>query len=42
LPETIIFPILQAAVKFSDELFAGALIVVDERRYRVRLLPLTV
>jgi predicted nuclease of predicted toxin-antitoxin system len=42
LPETIISYILQAAEKFSDALLAGALIVVDERRYRVRLLPLIV
>jgi predicted nuclease of predicted toxin-antitoxin system len=42
LPETIISFILQAAEKFSDELHAGALIVVDERRFRVRLLPLFV
>jgi predicted nuclease of predicted toxin-antitoxin system len=41
LPETIIPFILRATEKFSSDLLAGALIVVDERRYRVRLLPLT-
>ena len=40
LPETIVPLVLQVVEKFADELFAGALIVVDERRYRVRLLPL--
>jgi len=40
LPETIISLILQAVEKFAIELHTGALIVVDERRYRVRLLPL--
>ena len=40
LPETIVPLILQVVEKFADELLAGALIVVDERRYRVRLLPL--
>jgi len=41
-PETIVSSILQAIEVFSAELHAGALIVVDERRYRVRLLPLKI
>jgi len=40
LPETIIPFILRAVEKFDAELSTGALLVVDERRYRVRLLPL--
>ena len=41
-PETIAPIVLRAVEKFADELQAGALIVVDEFRYRVRLLPLTI
>jgi len=40
LPETIIPLILQTVEVFAAELCTGALVVVDERRYRVRLLPL--
>jgi predicted nuclease of predicted toxin-antitoxin system len=40
LPETIAPILCQVIEKFANELLAGALIVVDERRYRVRLLPL--
>jgi len=40
LPETIAPAILRAVAKFADELHAGALIVIDELRYRVRMLPL--
>jgi predicted nuclease of predicted toxin-antitoxin system len=40
LPETIAPLILQSIEKFAKELRDGALIVVDENRYRVRLLPL--
>ena len=39
-PEVIVPFILRAVEIFVAELHAGALIVVDERRYRVRLLPL--
>jgi len=39
-PEAIVPFLLQAVKVFSAELQVGALIVVDERRYRVRLLPL--
>jgi predicted nuclease of predicted toxin-antitoxin system len=38
-PESL-FPILEQVVKrFANELTSGALIVVDEKRMRVRLLP---
>jgi len=42
LGETIVSFILQTVDVFAAELYAGALIVVDERRCRVRLLPLTI
>ena len=41
IPETIVPFILRAVECFAAELYAGALLVVDECRYRVRLLPLT-
>jgi len=41
LPRTILPFLLRAVEVFSAELHLGALIVVDEHRYRVRLLPLT-
>jgi len=40
LPETIAPAILRAIENFADELHAGALLVIDERRNRVRMLPL--
>jgi len=40
VPEAIAPFLLQAIEKFAIELQAGALLVIDERRYRVRLLPL--
>ena len=39
-PEAIMPFILHAAKTFADTLNTGALLVIDERRYRVRLLPL--
>ena len=39
-PEVIAPLVLQVIEKFTTELEAGALIVVDEYRYRVRLLPI--
>jgi len=40
LPETL-FPVLVAALeKYEHELKNGALVVVDENQYRVRMLPL--
>ena len=39
-PEVIAPSLLQAIETFTAELHAGALVVVDKRRYRVRLLPL--
>jgi predicted nuclease of predicted toxin-antitoxin system len=40
-PEAV-FPILDRVVQqFADELESGAIIVIDEKRMRVRLLPLT-
>ena len=40
LPESLAPFVLRAIEKFAGELQRGALIVIDERRYRVRLLPL--
>ena len=40
-PATIAPLIIRALKKFADELDSGVLIVVEEHRYRVRLLPLT-
>ena len=40
LPDAILSSILQIVEKFAVELHAGALIVVDECRNRVRLLPM--
>ena len=40
-PEAV-FPILDRVIKqFSDELESGAIVVIDEKRMRVRLLPLS-
>ena len=40
-PETV-FPILDRVIKqFADELENGAIVVIDEKRMRVRLLPLS-
>ena len=39
-PEAIMPAILHVAEKFADNLRDWALVVVDENRYRVRLLPL--
>jgi len=39
-PKAIMPSILRAVERFAAELYEGALIVVDEHRYRVRLLPL--
>jgi len=41
VPEAIAPLLLQALEKFAIELQAGALLVIDEQRYRVRLLPLS-
>ena len=41
VPEAIAPFLLQALEKFAIELQAGALLVIDEQRYRVRLLPLS-
>ena len=40
MPETIAPLILRTVETFAAELHAGALIVVDEYRHRVRLLPM--
>jgi len=42
IPEAILPFILRAVEKLAIELQTGSLLVIDERRYRVRLLPLTV
>ena len=41
IPDTIVPFNLRAVECFAAELYAGSLLVVEECRYRVRLLPLT-